>query len=270
MTARTLDRVPFRRRLLARLAAIGDGGIIRFAFFGMLIGTLCVLYVDYRELNAADVPVFATPMLPLLPARDPSSSDFGPVPQLTTAWDLLEAPLTITLTGGGLLQLTGTIDIGAFDRFLAEIDARGEYVTTVALDSPGGSVSDAIAIGSVIRARGLSTSVADGALCASSCPLILAAGVERRAAPQAAIGVHQIYATTPSDALTAVLRDAVAATSEAQSTTALITRYLTDMGIDPALWLHALETPPQSLYYLTLDELAAYRLATLPVTAELS
>ena len=44
--------------------------------------------------------------------------------------------------------------------------------------------------------------------------------------------------------------------------TAEITRHLETMGVDPALWLHALETPPSQLYYLTPEELQTYRLAT--------
>ena len=39
-------------------------------------------------------------------------------------------------------------------------------------------------------------------------------------------------------------------------------RVLADMGVDPALWLHALDTPPQALYYLSAEELAKYRLVT--------
>jgi hypothetical protein len=38
------------------------------------------------------------------------------------------------------------------------------------------------------------------------------------------------------------------------------------MGVDPALWLHALDTPPQALYYLSPEELADYRLVTKPAS----
>ena len=34
------------------------------------------------------------------------------------------------------------------------------------------------------------------------------------------------------------------------------------MGVDPALWLHALETPPDRLYYLSPEELTTYKLVT--------
>jgi hypothetical protein len=138
----------------------------------------------------------------------------------------------------------------------------------VALNSPGGSVDDALAIGALIREQGLATSVAAGALCASSCPLVLSGGAERRAAEGAAVGVHQIYATVAPGALPTGLRAAGEAMSDAQKTTAVITRHLSAMGVDPALWLHALETPPDRLYYLTPEEMTALRLVTVAATAE--
>ena len=55
------------------------------------------------------------------------------------------------------------------------------------------------------------------------------------------------------------------AMADAQMTTARISRHLIDMGVDPALWLHALDTPPQALYYFSPEELAKYRLVTTPV-----
>ena len=132
----------------------------------------------------------------------------------------------------------------------------------MALNSPGGSVDDALADQRADGERGFATSVADGALCASSCPLVLAGGKQRRATPGSAIGIHQIYAAVAPGALPAGLRAAGDAMSDAQQTTAVITRHLTAMGVDPALWLHALETPPDRLYYLSPDELTAYRLVT--------
>lgn len=51
--------------------------------------------------------------------------------------------------------------------------------------------------------------------------------------------------------------------ADAQKTTAEITRYLNDMGVDAASWLRALDTPPDRLYYFTGTELTALRLATM-------
>jgi hypothetical protein len=50
--------------------------------------------------------------------------------------------------------------------------------------------------------------------------------------------------------------------ADAQRTTAEISRYLSDMGVDPATWLRALDTPPDRLYYFTAGELISLKLAT--------
>jgi hypothetical protein len=69
---------------------------------------------------------------------------------------------------------------------------RGSYIKTVVLQSPGGSVSDALAMGRLIREKQFATEVEAERYCASSCPLVLAKGVEWRAGFNAAIGVHQV------------------------------------------------------------------------------
>jgi hypothetical protein len=262
MSTIAADRPSLVRQLLHWAGSIEDGVILRLAFFAMLAGTLGVLYIDYRELDAADTTALATPNQPVLPAFDPDSPSTAPGPAVTTDFETLKRPLSVALATGGVLELTGTIDIGSAERFAAEVAARGEYVKTVALNSPGGSVDDALAIGALIRDQGYATSVASGALCASSCPLVLAGGAERLAADGAAIGVHQIYATVTPGALPTGVRAAGDAMSNAQKTTAVITRHLSAMGVDPALWLHALETPPDRLYYLSPEEMAALRLVT--------
>jgi hypothetical protein len=257
------DDGPFYRRLIAFLASFEDGAIMRVAFFGLLLGTLSVLYVDYRELSEGEGAALAMPMQPILPpAADPASPAQGPMPTITTSPDLLDDPLVIALEPGGVLALTGTIDIGSADRFATEIAARGEYVKTIALDSPGGSVEDALTMASLIHDKGFATSVAAGAFCASSCPLVFAAGKARLATPQSAIGVHQIYAAQLSGDPQAALRIAGAAMADAQTTTARITRFLAIVGVDPSVWVHALETPPDRLYYFTPEELTKYRLVT--------
>jgi hypothetical protein len=252
---------PRRPGLYARLVRLDDGVIVRTAFFALLAGAVAMLWLDWSELSAADVAAFTTPEVPVLPAYDPESPSPPAGPAVTTDPELLTAPLTVTLGHGGVLHLTGTIDPGAAGRVAAALESQGEYVTTVALDSPGGSVDGAMAIGRTIREHGYATSVARGAICASSCPLVLAGGVERRVSGGAAIGVHQIYAAVRTGDLN-LPRAAGQVISETQKSTAGITRYLGASGIDPALWLHALDTPPDRLYYLSPGELTTYRLAT--------
>ncbi|RUT29478.1 hypothetical protein EMQ25_14500 [Arsenicitalea aurantiaca] len=247
---------------MARIARIDDGQILRFAFYAMLLGTLSVLMVDFRELSAVEAPAFGAPTRPNLPAFDPDGPAAAPGPPITTDRALLEAPLTVTLGSGGRLEVTGSIDVGAAERFRTELEARAEYITTIALNSPGGSVTDALEMGRLIHEKGFPTSIGSGELCASSCPLIFAGGSDRVASRTAAIGVHQVYAMVDADQLPQGARAAGLAMSDAQRTTAVITRHLQDMGVEPALWLHALETPPDRLYYFSAEELTELKLAT--------
>ena len=259
---------PPRRSIVWRyLSRFDDGEVARWAFRGLLVGAIGVLALDLKDLverngglmapdngQVTEAPVLE-PLLP--PVREGDEAPPDPRPFLTTDQERLRAPIAFTLGAGGVLDAVGTIDRGAANRFRTEIDARGEYVRTVRLDSPGGSLDDALAISSLIHEKDLSTEVADGALCASSCPIVLAGGTRRKVGDKAAVGVHQFYAMSSG-----APRGAAEAMSDAQATTARITRHLSEMKVDPALWLHALETPPQSLYYFSAEELRTYGLVT--------
>ena len=251
------------RRLINWAAAFEDGAIIRAAFFGLLSATAVILYLDYTELSGQQPASAPAELAPILPAFDPSAPGGSSGPDVSTPTATLRQPLEIKLGTGGALTVTGTILPGSGEAFAAAVESYAEYIKTVTLDSPGGSVNDALEMGRLIRERGFSTSVAAGSLCASSCPLVFAGGKERLAAPASAIAVHQIYAATPSDTtLASRLAAAGNAMSEAQSMTAQISRYLIDMGVDPEVWLRALETPPDRLSYFSPDELTRLKLAT--------
>jgi hypothetical protein len=235
----------------------------------MLIATVAVLAIDYLELGdraAAAGAASPVPQAPVLPAVEPAGPGDKPGPVVTTDLKLLTQPLAITLVAGGRLELTGTIDQGAADRVAAELAQRGEYVRTVVLDSPGGALEAALAIGRLIRDRGLATAVAAGSLCASSCPLVFAAGKVRTASPRAAIGVHQFYLIdAPGSGLSGSAAGAGAvgeAMETTQKTTAAVSRYLAGMGVDPGLWLYALDTPPDRMHYFSAEELIALKLVT--------
>jgi hypothetical protein len=250
------------RRFINWAAAFEDGALIRAAFFGLLSATAVILYLDYAELSA-QAPAVPAELAPILPAFDPDRPGGTPAPDIATPMEVLRQPLTVELAAGGALAVTGTILPGSAAQFAAQLARYGEYVTSVVLDSPGGSVADALEIGQLIRDTGLATRVADGALCASSCPLVFAAGRERLAGPRAAIAVHQIYAAAPGDAsLAARLTAAGNAMSDAQTMTAQISRYLAAMGVDAEIWLRALETPPDRLTYFSSDDLTRLKLAT--------
>jgi len=252
--------------LISRLGSfLDDGVIMRTAFYGLALGVAVTLFLDYREMLKADetAPV-VTPRRdnPVLPAFTPQTEREGeervqtPAPNITTPSETLNEPMTINLESGGILRMTGFIDVGTAALFEKEIEGISEYVKIVELNSPGGSVFDALTISSKIREFGWTTQVSKGALCASSCPLIFAGGKNRLAEEGAGIGVHQFFSFGEDT------RTASEAISGTQSTTARITRHLETMEVDPQLWVHALETPPQQLYYFTQEELKDYKLVT--------
>jgi len=264
------DHEPRRRNPVIRyLSRFDDGEVVRWAFRGLLLGAIGVLALDLRDLSEENgwwAPETAAISIPTEPVLPPVVQTNLPIPpddprRFVTAGDeMLGQPMTFTLASGGVLQAEGSIDSGAAARLAAELEARGEYVKKVSLNSPGGALDDAMAMAKLVRGKGLAAEVADGALCASSCPLLLAGGLTRTVGAKAAVGVHQFYAV----AKTATAPDQ--AMSDAQVTTARISRHLIDMGVDPAIWLHALDTPPQALYYFSPEEMAKYKLVTTPVS----
>lgn len=214
-------------------------------------------WIDGAELGLtpSEPPSVSLPELPavLTPWLPRSDRTLAPVPQPDGA---LGRPMGFELVGGGRLLATGTIAPGTAEAFAAEIAKRGDYVKTVVLNSPGGSVSDALAIGRLIRERKLATEIEAGKYCASSCPLAFAGGVERRVGDKAAVGVHQVFALTRAGAAP---RDEM---SDAQRISARCQRYLADMGIDLEVWVHAMETPKDRLFIFTPEELKTFRLVS--------
>lgn len=251
----------FGQRLKTYLLSADDGMLMRHFFHGLLVTSLVFIVIDWNELSTANQahPGFdpmqpdAVPVLP--PALTEGEPQNAPS-DITADPNTLKQAIRFELRPGGILSAEGSIEPGAAARFASEIEARGEYVKTVLLNSPGGAVGDALAMSKLIREKKLGTKVASGALCASSCPIVMAGGTSREAEKGAVIGVHQIFngsteKLSPEQAM-----------SEAQRTTADVSRHLEEMGIKSGLWLHALETPPDRLYYLTPEEIKAFALVT--------
>lgn len=262
---------PRRNVLLRYVARFDDAELMRSAFIGMLVGAVAVVAFDLRDMAAEKgwftpetsmtVSMPADPVLPPAVQTDVPSRPQDTRRFVTPGDDLLSQPMAFTLASRGVLLAEGTIETGSASRLAAELAARSDYIRVVSLNSPGGALEDAMAMARLIRGKGVSTEVVDGAICASSCPLVLAGGLVRAVAPKASVGVHQFYVATKAETAPAQVM------ADAQMTTARISRHLIEMDIDPALWLYALDTPPQSLYYFSPEEMARYRLVTAPARA---
>lgn len=198
--------------------------------------------------------------LQLLPlAHGPAPDGQPPSRRPDTAPRQGDAPwpsISFTYRPDGTLHAAGKIDQGAVLRLQAALDSHDGRVVRLSLNSPGGALDDAIAMARVLRRKGVATVVEDGAICASSCPLVMAGGITRKAQKGAVVAVHQFYLAASADANPARIM------ADTQLTTARISRHLERMGVDPALWLHALATPPRALYYLSPAELRRYDLTT--------
>lgn len=117
---------------------------------------------------------------------------------------------------------------------------------------------DALAMGRLIREHKFATEVEARKYCVSSCPLVFAGGVARRAGDRAVIGVHQISAVkTP--AADSAPRDEM---SLAQNISARCQRHLGEMGVNLEVWVHAMETPHDKLFVFKPDELKSLDLVT--------
>lgn len=235
--------------------------LMQWLFVGALLGAAFILGLELRTLvdrhGLWPGSGMATAVLPPAVNANLAHPQSDPRRFVTADEDALRRPMVFQPAPGGVLRATGSIDRGAANRLAAALDKQ-ERISAVSFNSPGGTLDDAMAIARLLRERGLTAMVEGGAICASSCPLALAGGRERMVSPQAAIGVHQFYSGAEDGA------DPVQATADAQMTAARIARHLGEMGIDPAIWLHALETPPRALYYLREHELRRYRLVTEP------
>jgi hypothetical protein len=260
------------QRILVWLSDNPDQAVLRWIFSGVVTVTIAALAVDLAGMNGwianpdpaatpaeirPDSPALGLPgfvpsiLAPLLPGGD---KRLLPLPQPDGA---MAKPMTFELVSAGKLMATGTITPGISEAFAAEVSRHGDYIKTVVLNSPGGSVADALTMGRLIREKKFATEVEAGKYCASSCPLVFAAGVERRAGDRAAIGVHQVAAI--SSVANGPPRDEM---SVAQNISARCQRYLGDMGVNLQVWVHAMETPHDKLFVFKPDELKSLNMVT--------
>ena len=113
------------------------------------------------------------------------------------------------------ISAEGKIVTGSADALERTLNTTAGRRLPIAINSAGGAVNDAMAMGRLIRAKHLAVIVAHttlapcakgaktcndakgaadshGAYCASACTLALAGGVERYVSPQSYVGVHQM------------------------------------------------------------------------------
>ncbi len=163
-----------------------------------------------------------------------------------------------------------------FEAFASQHNVRG---LTLALDSDGGSVLGALALGRAVRRLEMSTTVsktveesdAGGArrshllphaYCESMCAFVLLAGIERRVPPEARVLVHQIWLGDRRD-------DPTAANYSAEDLVLVqrdigrLAQYTVEMGGTIDLLEMALKIPPwEPMRLLSRQELRGMKVVT--------
>ncbi|WP_433994595.1 hypothetical protein [Bradyrhizobium lablabi] len=250
--------------------------VLRWIFRSAVLVAIAALAFDLASLNGwiiypdpaavpaeirEDLPALNLPRLvpSILAPLLPGDKRLAPLPQPEGT---LAQPMTFELVGGGRLMATGTITPGISKNFATEAERHSEYIRTVVLNSPGGSVTDALAMGRLIREKRFATEVEAGKYCMSSCPLVFAGGVDRRVGDKAAIGVHQVAAIR--SAANDPPRDEM---SIAQNISARCQHYLADMGVSLQVWVHAMETPHDKLVVFNPEELKSLNIVTAAAAA---
>lgn len=267
-----------KRPLTALIETIQNGRFLKGVFLAMLALSVGTVAQDLNEMIANapggnpglqrlepapfDLPKPGDQTRPYLPKTMPLGPSrrkpqlpgyFGPLDS-----SVMSGPMIFSLGGDGKASGIGTILPGTADRLEEFLKQHDREIGELHLHSPGGSVSDALAMGRMIRAEGISTRVPSNAYCASSCPLLLASGLYRSAGENTFVGVHQIYTAAST---TGSLQRGMA---DAQSVSALCQQLLVDMGVDLQVWVKAMATPPAQLYLFTADELSRFKLANAP------
>jgi ATP-dependent protease ClpP protease subunit len=128
----------------------------------------------------------------------------------------------------------------------------------ISIDSPGGSVSAAIAIGRIFRKERAWIGVGDDgrATCVSACVFILAGAVQRRIGDLGTVGIHRPFLETPKrSATTDQVKNAYQAVLRDMRT------YLREMNVAERLADDMLGTEPEKVHFLTRAELKAYGLS---------
>lgn len=183
--------------------------------------------------------------------------DRAPAPGRPMPSSPLPDRLTLTaIEAGKTILLEGSISDGDGARIAKQIEELPQTPEGVILNSPGGSVRDALELGRTLRAASLTTALRDGDICYSACPYVLAAGVTRDIPDGGSVGVHQHYFGEST------ILPAFVAVENIQRGQGEVMGYLEEMGIDPLVMRHALVTPPDEIYVLVPEELRAYGFLT--------
>lgn len=138
------------------------------------------------------------------------------------------------------IQITGEFRKSDDQKFRDAIANLLPLFGVVVLDSPGGELTSALAIGKVIKLRGYSTIVRAGDVWASACALIWLAGETRYMDPSSKIGFHAAHVVKGHDAV------------ESGMANALVGAYLSQLGLATDAIKYITSPSPSDVQWLSI------------------
>ena len=160
----------------------------------------------------------------------------------------------------------GRDELQSFREFVGSLNQRAAGPRAFVIDSAGGNLAGAFAMGLVLRRIGIPVivgSVQDGKLapgfCGSACVFVLMGGRTRQVAPGSVVAVHapqEVPARGEHGGEELSLADA----AHRQQITNILTGYARRNGVDPALITLTMSVPPDDRRPLTPAELRQFRL----------
>ncbi|WP_421999570.1 hypothetical protein [Reyranella sp.] len=175
------------------------------------------------------------------------------VPPLAELWNIYTGDsalndLTVTVgPAGHTLYVEGSYGVGSEAAVEQALD-RHPGIRTVVLAGPGGRASVGVDLFTLFRERRLATRVEGG--CASACTIAFLGGVERSVSPTGRLGFHRAsFPGMSEEAMYGSNRD--------------LRRFLIlGAGVTPAFADRVFDTPPDTLWVPTPQELLAGRVVT--------
>jgi len=153
--------------------------------------------------------------------------------------------------GAAVVTLSGQIEKGDSGRFLATTAQVRDAV--IVLNSPGGLVSEGLAMARIVNTRGFTTVVQPGKVCASMCAVVWLAGRRRTMADDARIGFHAA----------AVGKSGMVSSSG----NAVVGAYLNSLGFNMEIVAYVTAAAPKSISWLTRAKAAEIAIEISPLSA---
>jgi len=134
-------------------------------------------------------------------------------------------------------------DTEAFKLAVKSANDAGKLVSSIRLNSSGGSLLEGVQLAEIVKFGKIATNVGQGAICASACFLIFAAGETKFANYTAQIGVHGASDASGRE------------TAGSGAATVSMARIAKELGVPAAIIGRMVVTPPSEMVWLSPADL---------------